>query len=74
MQGNDIFCPPTNFQSSKYQKRFFQLTSDDLVYAKDIKDLKEGGNKLECFAIHELKWVKKKDATGLEVCFSTASY
>lgn len=53
-------------QASKYQRRWFELTSDTLAYAKDAKELKDGGD-IEVFAIHELKYVKKLEDDKLEV-------
>mmetsp|Transcript_15832 Transcript_15832/g.34154 ORF Transcript_15832/g.34154 Transcript_15832/m.34154 type:complete len:546 (+) Transcript_15832:106-1743(+) len=55
--------------TSKYQKRFFELTSDTLAYAKDPRELKDGGGNIEVFSIHELEWIKKKEDLKLEMKF-----
>ena len=54
-------------QGSKYQRRWFELTTDTLAYAKDAKELKDGGGDIEVFAIHELKYIKKLEDDKLEV-------
>ncbi len=54
-------------QGSKYQRRWFELTTDTLAYAKDPKELKDGSGDLEVFAVHELKYIKKLEEDKLEV-------
>lgn len=54
-------------QGSKYQRRWFELTSDTLTYAKDRKELTDGDGDIEVFAVHELKYVKKLEDEKLEV-------
>lgn len=53
---------------NKYQRRWFQLTSETLAYAKDPKELKDGGGKVEYFAIHEMQSIKRIDNDKIEVC------
>ncbi|GIL62889.1 hypothetical protein Vafri_17100 [Volvox africanus] len=55
-----------NFLASKYQRRYFELTADTLAYAKDPRELKDGGGNIEVFAIHELKYIKKLEDCKLE--------
>lgn len=56
-----------SLQASKYQRRYFELTADTLAYAKDARELKDGGGNIEVFAIHELKYIKKLEDAKLEV-------
>ncbi|GLI62539.1 hypothetical protein VaNZ11_005203 [Volvox africanus] len=58
-----------NFLASKYQRRYFELTADTLAYAKDPRELKDGGGNIEVFAIHELKYIKKLEDCKLEMKF-----
>ncbi|GIL69754.1 hypothetical protein Vretimale_10227 [Volvox reticuliferus] len=58
-----------NFLASKYQRRYFELTADTLAYAKDPRELKDGGGDIEVFAIHELKYIKKLEDCKLEMKF-----
>ncbi len=53
-------------QSSKYQKRFFELTADTLAYAKDPQDFKDG-NGVQVFDTSELQYVKRTQKVKLEV-------
>lgn len=43
------------------------MTSETLAYAKDAKELKEGGGKVEYFAVHEMLSVKRLDNDKIEV-------
>lgn len=43
------------------------MTSETLAYAKDSKELKEGGGKVEYFAVHEMLSVKRLDNDKIEV-------
>lgn len=67
LDGADRAPPPLPSQGSKYQRRWFELTSDTLAYAKDPKELKDGDGDIEVFAIHEIKYVKKLEDDKLEV-------
>ncbi len=63
-------CPTyllSHHQTSKYQKRFFQLTAENLVYGSCAKDLKDGGAKIVVFAMHKLQDLKKTDTLEFEV-------
>ena len=52
----------------KYQKRWFELTAETLVYAKDPLDLKGAAEgRIEVFAVHELRHVKLVDEWKIEV-------
>ena len=62
------FVAAASHQSMKYQKRWFELTAETLVYAKDPLDLKGAAEgRLEVFAVHELRHVKLVDEWKIEV-------
>eukprot|EP00798_Chlamydomonas_sp_ICE-L_P002340 gene2340-8636_t len=54
---------------SKYQKRFFLLTSETLSYASSAKDMKGGGGKVQVFPLSELIGLKRSDALRLSLKF-----
>lgn len=58
-----------SYLTSKYQKRWFELTSDTLVYTSIPGALKDGTGRIEVFAIHEIKWLKEIDNDKLEIRF-----
>lgn len=44
---------------SKYNRRWFELTTHTLGYAKEPRDFRGGGGKLEVFSVQDIKWVKQ---------------
>lgn len=55
-----------------YQRRWFELQPDVLMYAKDPKDLVKGAGgritgQVETFSIEQLKSVRRVDGDKLEV-------
>ena len=54
-------------QSSKYQKRYFQLTPDRLAYAKDVQEIKNRSSDVCVFALSQLAFAKVSKDVNLEV-------
>ena len=64
------FPDGANYQTSAYQKRYFELSPEMLVYAKERSDLRTyggSGQGVQMFSIEDLKEVKRKKKVNLEV-------